>query len=397
MNRASGSFFPLVALGSLGIAAALIAYLYGLGSGTTNPENVRPLAATTTQVALVSAVASQAPAAIATGTAPTPATQKQVPAAKPAKSDDISQENARATPSSGDAVRIQNPYPFPPEAPETLNAAARGALVNILCMPRGGTLKPISGSGVIIDPRGVILTNAHVAQYVLLSQDKRIDLSCYVRVGSPAKVAWTPHVLYLPPVWVAEHAHEISAERPVGTGEHDYALLLIDTPTSGTPLPTPINVPFVPVDTREAIGFQGDTMLVASYPAEFVGGIAAQLNLYAASSFTTIKRLLTFGTSTVDAFSLGGIIEAQSGSSGGAVVNQWGRLVGLIATTSSGNTTAERDLRAITTGYVNRDLIAQTGRDLDAILRSDLTTLADSFNTNIAPDLIATFFRHLPR
>ena len=48
---------------------------------------------------------------------------------------------------------------------EELNLKARRALVNILCTTkRGGLFSPISGSGVFIDPRGVILTNAHVGQ-----------------------------------------------------------------------------------------------------------------------------------------------------------------------------------------------------------------------------------------
>src|SRR3989344_252919 len=50
-----------------------------------------------------------------------------------------------------------------------LNEQVRAAVVNILCITgSGGPLNSISGSGVIIDPRGIILTNAHVAQYFLL-------------------------------------------------------------------------------------------------------------------------------------------------------------------------------------------------------------------------------------
>src|SRR3989344_1935480 len=74
--------------------------------------------------------------------------------------------------------RIEDPYPLPPDSFSVINEKTRHALVNILCMPHGGSLRPISASGVIVDPRGVILPNAHVAQYVLLSHDPRIDLSC---------------------------------------------------------------------------------------------------------------------------------------------------------------------------------------------------------------------------
>ena len=68
--------------------------------------------------------------------------------------------------SDNQARRIQNPYSYAPVPFESIDAITRPALVNILCRPRGAgpIASPISGSGVIIDPRGVILTNAHVAQ-----------------------------------------------------------------------------------------------------------------------------------------------------------------------------------------------------------------------------------------
>src|SRR6185436_12542444 len=99
------------------------------------------------------------------------------------------------------AVQVERapaPYSTPGESFETIDPAVRSALVNILCMPQGGSLRPISGSGVIIDPRGVILTNAHVAQYVLLSESPQINLTCSIRTGSPASPRWKAVVLYIP-------------------------------------------------------------------------------------------------------------------------------------------------------------------------------------------------------
>ena len=95
------------------------------------------------------------------------------------------------------ARRIQNPYSYAPVPFESIDAITRPALVNILCRPRGAgpIASPISGSGVIIDPRGVILTNAHVAQYVLLSQSPQIDLVCTIRALSPARPLWKAEAL----------------------------------------------------------------------------------------------------------------------------------------------------------------------------------------------------------
>jgi len=283
-------------------------------------------------------------------------------------------------------ARVQNPYSTPPESFDAINTSARAALVNILCAPQGGSLLPISGSGVIIDPRGIILTNAHVAQYVLLSESPSVDLSCVVRTGSPAKAEWTAVVLYIPPIWVNAHANEILDQHPTGTGEHDYALLYIVGSADNTPLPT--QFPYVSPETREAIAFPGDQVLVASYPAEFIGGAAAQYDLYAVSSVTTIKQFLTFVSGTPDLLSLGGIIEAQSGSSGGAVVNAWDQLVGIIATTSSGTTTADRDLRAVALSYINTDLATQSGQDLNSLLQGDPASEVLAFNNDVAPTLI---------
>jgi hypothetical protein len=287
-------------------------------------------------------------------------------------------------------ARVQDPYNVPAESFTTVNTDARDALVNILCMPRGGgSLAPISGSGVIIDPRGVILTNSHVAQYVLLSEDANVNLSCQIRTGDPASAKWTAQVLYMPPVWVNAHVAEINTEHPTGTGEHDYALLLINAAVQGQNLPTVF--PYLPYDTREAIGFLGDQVLGASYPAEFLGGIAAENSLAPVSSISPIDQLLTFSSTTVDVISIGGVVEAQSGSSGGPVVNQWGYLIGIIATTSDAPTTAGRDLRAITMSYIDRDIEVQTGSSLSDFLSGDLSAKEENFSENVAPGLLKQY------
>jgi hypothetical protein len=299
-----------------------------------------------------------------------------------------------STTTDDEIARIQNPYSTPPETFDQINTDARDALVNILCQPDGtSSLDPVSGSGVIIDPRGIILTNAHVAQYVLLSESPEVDLSCVIRTGSPAMAQWTATVLYIPSIWVNEHASEILDQHPTGTGEHDYALLYITGTVNGSQLPS--QFPYLPFDTRPAIGFPGDQVLLASYPAEFVGGIAAEYDLYAASSITTIKQLLTFGAETPDVLSLGGVIEAQGGSSGGAVVNEWGRLIGLIATTSSGTTTANRDLRAISLNYIDTDLAAQSGSNLNTLLQGDPATETQEFTDSTAPSLIQIYITQI--
>lgn len=291
--------------------------------------------------------------------------------------------------------RISNPYNYPPEDENILNQEARAALVNIICETSGTSLKSISGSGTIIDPRGIIITNAHIAQYILLSRNSDIKIACRIREGSPAKDAWIPDVIFFPSSWITAHAKDILEKRPVGTGEHDYALIQIVASTNGSALPA--TFPYLKPDTRETIGFTGDSVLIAAYPAEFGGSSAAINTLYASSVFTNIKQMLTFTEQLVDMISLGGTALAQSGSSGGAVVNMWGRVIGIVATTSEGETTETRDLRAITMAHIDRSIRDHTGTSLEDMLARDLTTLVSAFKPQaetLANILIAEIEEH---
>jgi len=358
---------------------ALIAVLIGAITFMLNRSYVPSapmVGSATTSAQTAAASEATASSTAATSTPPAATTTPNTAIVKKTSSKGKKSESSAG---GGIVRRIDNPYDSAPLSFTVVNDIARSALVNILCLTSGGLVRPISGSGVVIDPRGIILTNAHVAQYVLLADSGKIDLTCYVRTGSPAVSQWIPRVLYIPRAWVTEHAAEITEPHPLGTGEHDYALLYIDRSIDGSALPSSFSA--ISPDTREAIAFVDDQVLAASYPAEFLGGLAATNNLYAAGSITSIKQLLTFDTDSVDVMSLGGVIEAQSGSSGGAISNQWGRLVGIITTTSEAATTAERDLRGITLSYINRDIKAQTGNDLTSILGGDPKQGADTFES----------------
>ena len=368
----------------LGIAAVLAAFT----AASPLPQSVASQPSAAALSGATSAVAASTSASTSTTekTATSTTEKASIQATKSAPGANSSQESM--------AKRIENPYPFPASSFDVVNEVARNAVVNIMCLPRAGGLNPISGSGVVIDPRGIILTNAHVAQYVLLSESPEVDLRCYIRTGSPAVIRWTPSVLFMPSAWVAQHASELNQPHPTGTGEHDYALLYITGSADGAPLPA--QFPFLTPDTREGIGFAADSVLAASYPAEFVGN-AARNNLYAAASVTTIGQLLTFATSSIDAISVGGVIEAQSGSSGGAVVNAWQRLIGIITTTSNGQTTADRDLRAVTLSYIDRDLKVQSGLSLSEVIAGDPLTLTTQFTRDQLPKLLALLLPQISR
>ena len=285
--------------------------------------------------------------------------------------DETSEEGTTITEAVGNVVKtLTAPAPIP-VSPTTLNEQVRNTLVNILCTPEtGGVVSSITGSGVFVDARGVILTNAHVGQYFLLEDYPRPDfLSCIVRAGSPARPAYTAELLYLPPSWIQKNAEKIDDEKPTGNGEHDYALLYV-TGVIGQNKEVPTVFPYLPLLFTEVS--EDDEVLVAGYPAGFLGGISITKELHAASSPTRIGELYTYETSTVDIFSVGGSIVAQQGSSGGAVVDTTGNLVGLIVTSTIAPETSSRDLHAVSSSYIARDFEKEAGVSLPTFFSGDL-------------------------
>lgn len=268
-----------------------------------------------------------------------------------------------------------------------VNQKTREALVNILCTSRqGGSFQPITGSGVIIDDRGVILTNAHIAQYYLLRDYIATDfLECTIRTGSPARNAYKAELLFISSLWIKDNYQKIALSNPRGTGEDDFALLLITETTNGDPLPQIF--PALSPDMRGIKPKTGDTVVVAGYPAGFLGGIAIQKDLYAISTITKVMDIFTFEKNTLDLFSVGGNIAAQKGSSGGAIASSENRLLGIIVTASEAKQTDDRDLRAISLYHVNESLKKDSGIDLDSYLFGNLLQKSNQFNQVVSPGL----------
>lgn len=278
------------------------------------------------------------------------------------------------------------------EAPQTsfstINTTTRETLVNIFCTTKsGGTFKPITGSGVIIDERGIILTNAHIAQYFLLKNYITEDfIDCVIRADSPAKPLYTAMPIFISPSWVKKNASVITQQSPKGTGEDDYALLLITQRTDPTKT-IPETFSFISPLYNSGDIEAGEQVLLVAYPAGFLSGIAIAKDLYISSAITQIMEVFTFGGGTLDLFSIGGSVVAQQGSSGGAVVSAESKLLGIIVTSSVADTTAERDLRAITIAHINRSFVKDTGFDLQTLFSGNIEAETNAFNENIAPAL----------
>jgi len=265
----------------------------------------------------------------------------------------------------------------------------RGALVNIICYaPAGSDLHSSSGSGVIIDPRGIILTNAHVAVPFLFENK---GVSCIIRTGSPAHDAYTAKLMFISPTWVSGNAVLFGTENPSGTGEYDYALLAI----TGS-APSAQNASFFPaIPLSQQVPSVGDGVAIASYAAQFLDSSQIQSGLFPTVVFGSIKDIFTFGTNSVDIVALGGSAAAQEGSSGGGVVNESGNLIGIITTSTVTGDTSTRNVNAITAPYVRRAYQSETGASFSSLVSQNPIAAAAAFSSQI-PGLEATLLANLP-
>lgn len=296
---------------------------------------------------------------------------------------------AAVTDSAADEPRFPTEGIFAPH-----NALAREAVVNIFCSrTTGRTTRTTTGSGIIIDSRGVILTNAHVAELFALSDESKAGKpACTIRTGTPARDTYEAELLYLPENWVRTFAPELGEPNPTGTGEEDFALLLItDTTSDATDLPD--TFPFVPVSEEPLAVQRGEQVLIVSYPAIVSSLSSIRRELFLVSTLSHITRLFTFDRTTLDLFSLDGNIAATQGSSGGAVINSGGRVVGIVVTSSKGDFTLERELRALTVAHMNRKMADELNATLGEFLQGDVRQQARQFQRDQMPELANLLLR----
>ncbi len=282
---------------------------------------------------------------------------------------------------------IATSTPVPPLSFIEINEKMKAALVNILCITKPGSpLTSITGTGITIDPRGVILTNAHIGQYFLLQDSINPSLiNCTVRTGSPASDSYMAKILYLPPLWIQGNPFSISGKSLSGTGEHDFALLLISQRTDITQ-PFPTVFPFITpiIDENQTIG---EEAAAGAYPAEFLNAQSVENALYSTIATTTITNLESFSGTAHDLISLKGNFLAQRGSSGGAIVDMNNNLLGIISTVNEASTTDARTINAVSIGHINRSLTAQAGSNLSSFLSGNIYAKSEQFNNLIAPKL----------
>jgi hypothetical protein len=261
--------------------------------------------------------------------------------------------------------------------------------VNIFCeytTPR--YTRTITGTGFFITETGVILTNAHVAQFLLLESVENAEgtTECVVRTGNPALPTYTADLLFISPSWIFDNAKLIFDEHPRGTGEYDYALLYITGPHGST---TPeYTYTHLPLHTNFlSRGLTGKRVFSAGYPAEKLERDGPRATLVPVVASTIVEELYTFGSNYADIFSVSASNAGEYGVSGGPIYEPTHGTIGLIVTKGTEETGS--GLRALTLSYIDRTIMEETGFNLAQNARGDLLFRGQVFKKVLAPHLAA--------
>ena len=263
------------------------------------------------------------------------------------------------------------------------------AIVNIFCtFTTDEYIRTTTGTGFFIDPDGVIMTNAHVAQFLLLEEtDAFGKTDCVVRSGNPASPKYLAELLYLSPAWIQENASVINDAVPMGTGERDYALLYVSKNLDDSPLPA--KFPALSFDSDLLpISVKNNLVVAAGYPADNLLTNGPTADLIPQKASTTISELYTFGSNYADVFSIRGSAVGAEGASGGPVLNKNGEVIGMIVTRGDDRTEGVGSLRAITLSHIERTMQEETGFTLEQNLNGNLSYRAQIFSETLTPFLV---------
>jgi hypothetical protein len=249
-----------------------------------------------------------------------------------------------------------------------INAEIRKATVNIICTSKyGGYFNIVSGSGILLNESGLILTNAHIAQYLFIRDNLKEDsMECYLRSGDPAKGKFQLDLVFIPYTWVSKNAKNVNENKTIGSGENDFAILKVrDYPIDK---PFEIHINFI-LDDKTAL-IKGEDVLVSGYPGQLLGGILAQTDLHMVSSIGNIIGIFSFSESLQpELIEITNTVLAQGGVSGGPVFDLDGQLIAMVTTASDAEDKVDRrKIGAITMFHVKDIIFKETGLSLERII-----------------------------
>lgn len=276
-----------------------------------------------------------------------------------------------------------------PQSEETTRARIEDSLVNVFCEYKTDRYtRTTTGSGFFITETGVILTNAHVAQFLLLESlpDAPGETKCIIRTGNPATPNYRAELLFISPSWIFNNAKLIASEHPQGTGEYDYALLYVTESLTEDPLPTSFAA--LPLYTELlSRKYEGMTILTAGYPAEKLLRDGPRASLSSKVAETSIEELYTFGSNYADIVTISESAVGEQGASGGPIYQNGIGVIGLITTKGSPDEDGTKSLRALTISYINRTIQKETGFTLVENAHGDLSYRGKVFKEVLEPHL----------
>jgi hypothetical protein len=260
----------------------------------------------------------------------------------------------------------------------------KSVVVNILCLEKTKTYTRLSsGSGVIISPSGIVLTNAHVTYPFLKStQFDSSTYSCSIRRENIPNFGYNAALVYYPVDWLSYNSEIIKDPSPVGTGENDYALLQITSALGPTPKATAF--PYASTNVSSNDLKTDMTVMAAGYPSSNSGVFEIDTKPGLKIDQTKIAEFFTFGSRSHDVLQTGVNNVAHRGSSGGGIFNS-NNLYGIVVTT---NTNSQGSyINALTLPYIKEDFEKDTGVSFDTFVGSSYESLKNNFNSSIKPKI----------
>ncbi len=247
-------------------------------------------------------------------------------------------------------------------------------VVNIICTSKQGNFTSAqTGSGVLVSPVGVVLTNAHVAHPFLLENH-----TCLLYQKNNPYFGYRASLLYIQEEWVKKNRDIVTNTNPRGTGEDDYAFLLI-TSNSNPGGYLPSKFPYAKISTDKSLYEIGQAISVGGFP----GAPATLLDLARAGNLktdnTTIDDVFTFSNGPIDVISTDNTPVAARGASGGGIFAD-NNLIALTVTTSGSGNNAR--INGITMAYIDRDMRSDLGIGISSFITGDLQTRASNFIQN---------------
>jgi hypothetical protein len=282
------------------------------------------------------------------------------------------------TKDSFDPKKMVQNLSMPAVKPEiTVSPIIENSLVNIFCSQTVGKFKKtITGSGVLINLDGTVLTNSHVAQFPLVA-DSNSSVVCIARIGSPAQTVLSVKTAFISPEWVKTNGKYINSGGGPETGQSDYALLNISYP-DGRKLnmyPTPLAEMYTPV---------GTTITAASYPADILATKGVNSALYIKKESLRVDSLFTFkgvDSNHPDIIETSDSTIGQGGSSGGALINEKGSLVALITTVVDGSTSNKKKIHGVSVNHVQDELNNYYTGGLSNVSKYGSSAIIKDFNS----------------